>query len=119
MVLAPTVRRHSLHSIGITLLSLPEFLTFSKYLVHLQVDEIPGVGYFSPKAFANTLSGMTKLRSLSLHFISFPSPPAGTPLAYPGKRVVLPALGYFKYRGTNQDLDSLVARIDAPFLSRI
>ena len=71
MVLAPTVRR--LHSIGITLLSLPEFLTFSKYLVHLQVDEIPGVGYFSPKAFANTLSGMTKLRSLSLHFISLPS----------------------------------------------
>ena len=30
------------------------------------------VGYFSPEAFANALSGMTQLQTLSLHFLSFP-----------------------------------------------
>ena len=77
-------------------------------------------GYFSPQAFANALSGASHLRSLSLHFLSFPPrrnyvglPPPG------GHRIVLPALTCFKYRGISKYLDSFVARIDAPHLRDI
>ena len=77
-------------------------------------------GYFSPQVFANVLSGASHLRSLSLHFLSFPPrrnyvglPPPG------GHRIVLPALTCFKYRGISKYLDSFVARIDAPRLRDI
>jgi hypothetical protein len=50
----------------------------SKDLVNLQLPEFPLSGYFSPEAFANSLSGMTRLQSLSLH--SFPSLPNETTL---------------------------------------
>ncbi|KAH9057835.1 hypothetical protein EDB87DRAFT_1685800 [Lactarius vividus] len=58
---------------------------------------------------------MTRLETLSLHFLSFPSrrnylylPPP------PGEYVVLPALTSFKYRGISKYLDSLVVGIDIP-----
>ncbi|KAH9009734.1 hypothetical protein EDB84DRAFT_1163913 [Lactarius hengduanensis] len=113
-------RLRSLHSTRIAFPALPELLSFSKNLVYLRLHEIPSVGYFSPEAFADALSGMTQLRSLSLHFLSLPShrdyigiPPP------PGERIVLPVLECFKYRGTNKYLDNLVARIDAPCLEDI
>ncbi len=100
--------------------SLPRLLLPSRGLTELQLDEIPSPGYFSPEAFVNALSGMTQLRTLSLHFYSFPSrrnylslPPP------PEERVVLPALVYLKYRGTSKYLDCLAARIDAPRLGDI
>ena len=107
-------RLRTLHSTRIALPSLPQLLLPSQNLVDLQLSEIPGVGYFSPEAFANALCGMTQLETLSLHFLSLPPrrnfvslPPS------PGDRVVLPALTHFKYRGTSKYLDILVARIDA------
>ena len=113
-------RLRHLHLTGISFPALPEHLSFSKDLVYLHIHEIPSVGYFSPEAFANTLSGMTQLRSISLHFLSLPSRRNHVCIPLPSwKRVVLPALEYFKYRGTNKYLDSLVARIDAPCLEDI
>jgi hypothetical protein len=107
-------RLRTFHSIRIAFASLPQHLLPSQNLVNLQLDEIPGVGYFSPEAFANALCGMIRLQSLSLHFLSLPSrrnylslPPS------PGDRVFLPALTRLKYRGTSKYLDNLVARIDA------
>ncbi|KAH9043488.1 hypothetical protein EDB83DRAFT_2407261 [Lactarius deliciosus] len=115
-----TSRLRSLHSIRIAFPALPELLSFSKNLVYLQLHEIPIVGYFSPEAFANALSGMTQLRSLSLHFLSLPSRRNDIDIPPPSRdRVVLPVLECFKYRGTNKYLDSLVARIDAPCLEDI
>jgi hypothetical protein len=112
--------RCSLRLIGIALPSLPELLTFSKGLMYLQIDEIPDVGYISPDALANTLHGMSQLRSLSVHFLSFPSRHHSIRAPTPaGKRIVLPALAHFKYRGTNTYLESIVARIDAPCLEDI
>ncbi|KAH9010366.1 hypothetical protein EDB83DRAFT_427148 [Lactarius deliciosus] len=113
-------RLRTLHSTRIAFHSLPQLLSHSHYLVDIQLHEIPSIGYFSPEAFSNALSGMTNLRTLSLHFLSLPSrrnylslPPLS------GERVVIPSLTFLKYRGTSKYLDSLVARIDAPGLEDI
>ena len=112
-------RFRTLHVTRTAILALPQRLS-SPDLVDLQLQEIPIAGYFSPQAFSNALSGASRLRSLSLHFLSLPPrrnyvglhPP-------PGPRVVLPTLTYFNYRGTSKYLDSFVARIDAPRLGDI
>ncbi|KAH9053081.1 hypothetical protein EDB87DRAFT_312738 [Lactarius vividus] len=113
-------RLHTLHSTRVAFPSFPQLLSPSQDLVDLQLHEIPSNGYFCPEAFANGLSGMTQLQTLSLHFLSFP--PRRNYLGLPpppGERVVLPALTYLKYRGTSKYLDSLVAGIDAPRLGDI
>ena len=107
----------TLRSTGIAFPSFPQLLSPCQDLIDLQLDEIPGSGHFSPEAFANALSGMTQLRSLSFHLLSFPRrrsylnfPPP------PEERILLPTLTRLKYRGTSKYLDSLAARIDAPRL---
>ena len=110
----------TLHSTGIAFPSFPQLILPSQGLVDLQLHKIPSSGYFPPEAFADALSGMTHLRTLSLHFISFP--PRRNFLLLPpqsGERIVLPALTCLKYRGTSKYLDSFVARIDAPHLGEI
>jgi hypothetical protein len=113
-------RLRTLHSTRVAFASLPQLLLPSQNLVDIQLDEIPGAGYFSPEAFANALCGMTQLQALSLHFLSYP--PRRKFLSLPpslGDRVVLPVLTRFRYRGTSKYLDSLVAKIDAPRLGDI
>ncbi|KAH9172684.1 hypothetical protein EDB89DRAFT_1905993 [Lactarius sanguifluus] len=115
-------RLRTLHSTRNAFPSLPQLLSHSHDLVDIQLHEIPSGGYFSPEAFADALSGMTHLRTLSLHFLSLP--PRRNYLSLPpsppsGERVVLPALMFLKYRGTSKYLDSFVARIDAPGLGDI
>ncbi|KAH8984737.1 hypothetical protein EDB92DRAFT_1950567 [Lactarius akahatsu] len=113
-------RLRTLHSTKIAFPSLPQLLSHSYDLVDIQLHEIPSAGYFSPESFANALSGMTNLRTLSLHFLSLP--PRRNFLSLPplsGERIVLPALTFLKYRGSSKYLDSLVARIDAPGLGDI
>jgi hypothetical protein len=113
-------RLRTLHSTRIAFLSLPHLLLPSQVLVDIQLHEIPISGYFSPEAFANALTGVTQLQSLSLHFLSLrprrnflglPPPP--------GERIVLPVLTHLKYRGTSKYLDCFVARINAPRLEDI
>ncbi|KAH8984721.1 hypothetical protein EDB92DRAFT_2116998 [Lactarius akahatsu] len=113
-------RLRTLHSTRIAFPSLPQLLSHSHDLVDIQLHEVPSAGYFSPEVFVNALSGMTHLRTLSLHFLSLP--PRRNFLSLPpssGERVILPALTLLKYRGTSKYLDSLVARIDAPVLEDI
>ena len=112
-------RIRTLHVTGIAIPTLPRLLS-STYLVDIQFHEIPMAGYFSPQAFVNALTGASHLKSLSLHFLSFPPrrnhvglPPPG------GHRIVLPALTCFEYRGISKYLDSFVAGIDAPHLRNI
>ncbi|KAH9009733.1 hypothetical protein EDB84DRAFT_1545852 [Lactarius hengduanensis] len=113
-------RLRSLRSTRVAFSALPRLLLSSPSLIDLQLHEIPSAGYFSPETFANALSGMTRLQSLSLHFLSLPcrsnhinvSPPSG-------RRIVLPSLTHLKFRGSSNYLDSLVARIDAPCLGDI
>jgi hypothetical protein len=113
-------RLRTLYLTRIALPALPQLLSPSTGLVDLQLHEIPNVGYFSPEAFANALSAMTQIKSLSLHFLSLPPRRKYVALPLPsGERVVLPALTRLKYRGTCKYLDSFVARIDAPRLGDI
>ena len=113
-------RLRTLHSTGIAFPSFPQLLLPSQDLVDIQLHEIPRAGYFSPEMFANALAGMTQLRSLTLHLLSFPRRRSflGLPPP-PGERINLPALTRLKYRGSSKYLDSFVARIDAPRLGEI
>ena len=113
-------RLRTLHSTGIAFPSFPQLLLPSQDLVDIQLHEIPSAGYFSPETFANASAGMTQLRSLTLHLLSFPRRRSllGLPPP-PGERIILPSLTNLKYRGTSRYLDNLVARIDAPCLGDI
>jgi hypothetical protein len=110
----------TLHSTKIAFPSFTQLLLPCQNLVDLQLHEIPGAGYFSPEAFAHSLSDLTQLRSLTLHLLSFPRRRSyfNMPLP-PGERIALPALTRLKYRGNSKYLDILVARIDAPHLGDI
>jgi hypothetical protein len=112
-------RLSALRSTRVAIPSLPQLLSPCQDLTDLQLHEIPSSGYISPEAFANALSGVTHLRTLSLHFLSFPSRRKYLALPPSSEHVVLPALMRFKYRGTSKYLDSFVARIDAPHLRYI
>ena len=112
-------RLRTLHLSRIPLPSFPQLLSPSQGLVDLRLDEIPRAGYFSPYAFANALFGMSRLETLSLHFVSLPSRRNYLSLPPTGERNVLPALTCLRYRGTSKYLDSLVARIDTPRLGNI
>ena len=106
-------RLHRLHSTRIAFPTLPQLLSSSRDLVDLQLLEIPSIGYLSPKAFANALSGMTRLQSLSLHFLSPTSRPSHVGVQPPGERIALPALTCLKFRGASEYLNDFVTRIDA------
>jgi hypothetical protein len=109
-------RLRSLHLTRIAIPALSQ-LASSTGLVDLQLYEVRSAVHISPAAFADALSGMTQLRSLSLHFtLSLPShilPPSS------GERVVLPALTCLKYQGSSKYFDPLVATIDAPRLGDV
>ena len=64
------LRLRILHLTRAIIPALPELLSPCTDLVDLQLHKIPNLGYFSPDAIANALSGMTHLRLLSLRFLS-------------------------------------------------
>jgi hypothetical protein len=107
-------RLRCLRSTGIVFPSLLQLLHSSRNLVDLDLHK---VGSFSPTALTHILSGMTQLRTLSLHILStilYSAPPAPTV-----KRVILPALIHLGFRGKTEYLPDLVTRIDAPRLGYI
>jgi hypothetical protein len=106
--LGPQLR--SLHLTGVSPLGLPGFLFPSIGLVDIQLHEIPG-DCFSQKRLLNALSGMTRLRSLSLRFLHTTAHIAVSQT--PRHRVVLPALTRLKYRGPGECLNAI---LDAPRL---
>jgi hypothetical protein len=111
-------RLHTLHLTKFIIPALLKLLLLSTGLVDLQLHENSDVGYISPETFADALSRMSHLRTLSLHFrpsILYPSYFGDLP----SKRVILPALTSLKYRGPTEYLDSLAASIDAPRLGNI
>jgi hypothetical protein len=107
----------TLHLTSFPFPSLLQHLSSSMSLVDLHLHEISGVGYFPPDAFANALSELAQLETLSLHFCILPPrrnffglPP------HPSNHIALPTLKSLKYRGSSTYLDSFVARINAPRL---
>ena len=88
----------------------------SENLVDLQLYEVLDPQYFFQ--VTDALSAMTRLQSLSLHFLFAPDR-ALLPHVPSEKRVVLPALIRLNFRGVTKYLEDLVARIDAPHLGDI
>ena len=112
-------RLRRLHLTGITFPALLQHLSSSRDLVGIQLHDISDHICFPPEALAKALSGMTPA---PITFTPFPSPPAENYLSLPlppKTRIALPALTCLEYRGTSKYLDSLVTRIDAPYLRDI
>jgi hypothetical protein len=110
-------RLRYLNTTRVTFPSLLQLLDSSKNLVDLRLHQVLDPSLFSPAAITTALSGMVKLQSLSLHFLSTdndltPPPPSG-------ELVALPALTRFNFRGGTEYLEHLVARIDTPLLRDI
>ena len=111
-----------LRCLHLTRIVVPELLRrfhFSKDLVDIQLHDTGKIVYLLPEALASGLSGMTQLRSLSLHHPSSTSNldiftfPAGR------ARVALPALTHFNFRGTSRFFDRFTAKMDYPLLTVI
>jgi hypothetical protein len=110
-------RLRSLYLTGVAFFALPQLLHSSSNLVDIQLHEVLHPRRLSPEALTDALSGMTQLRSLSLHFLPTYHY-VGTPLPH-RKPVVFPSLARLDFRGMSEYLEDLAARIDAPHLGDI
>jgi hypothetical protein len=111
----PRLRRIDLD--GTPFPALPRLLLTATDLVLLRLYEIPESGYFSPEALVTGLEATSQLKSLELNFVPRDppsSPGSRNPRIYPETRVALPTLTEFQFRGHNEYLEDLIARIDAP-----
>jgi hypothetical protein len=105
---------------GIPFPGLPRLLLSATYLVTLELGNIPHSGYFSPEAIVTALSTLTRLRTLWLQFESPQSCPGqARQHPPPPTRSVLPSLTWFSFKGVSEYLEVVVARIDAPRLSKL
>jgi len=113
-----TPQLRDIHLVGTAFPALPSLLLSTEALVSLRLDEIPNVGYFSPEAFANSLSKAVQLKVLKIEFLP-PNTHERSMDASPPSRAILPALIEFAFKGNPEYLEDLVSRIDAPALEQI
>jgi hypothetical protein len=99
---------------------LPKVLLSATHLVKLWLLAIPYSGYISPEVMVTCLSMLTSLEELKFQFHSpQSSPDQESRRPPPPTRSVLPALKSFWFKGVNEYLEELVARIDTPRLDRL
>ena len=114
---APRLRSLELESIPFP--GLPKLLLSATHLVHLDLFNIPPSGYIPPEAMATSLSALTNLESLHLWFrCPRPRPALDSrrPPPPPLTHSILPSLTEFRFQGTSEYLEEILARIDAPRL---
>ena len=115
-------RLRDISLIGISFSRLPELLASNTNLISLRPLEVP---YNSPDVIAICLSKLSHLRMLCIEFHSPPSSRYNKEHRRPRMvtlsltRDALPSLTRFNFRGTSEDLEDLVTRTDAPFLSQV
>jgi len=111
-------RLESIKLLRVPFPTLPKFLLSTRGLVELELEEIPSTGYISPDVMAASLAMLTRLRSVSIGFLSLRSFPKHltTQSPPPPTRTVLPSLTAFVFGGVSKYLEDLMARIDAPLL---
>ena len=109
-------RLHIARLHGIPFPTFPHVFLSSRDLVELQLRDIPMNGHVSPMAMVTGLTALIHLQKLSIEFQSPKSPINPTRLPCPGKRVVLPSLTQFWFRGISEYLEDLIGRIHAPLL---
>ena len=100
---------------GVPFPALGKLLLSSCDISELFLDNIPHSGYISPDALVSSLSGLTRLRYLTLKFQSPRSRAARESRVPPSlTRVVLPALVYWNFKGDSEYLEDMLSRMDAP-----
>ena len=110
-----TPRLRSLVLSRIPFPAIPNLLLSTTHLVDLKLYDIPSLGYISPEVMATSLSALTRLNFLHLHFrfeqhrtsLEGRRPP-------PLTRSILPNLTTIQFRGDSEYLEKLLAWIDAP-----
>jgi len=116
---APRLR--SLTVFGFPFPGLQKLFLSATHLVELHLWDIPHSAYISPE-MVTCLSASTSLERLSLGFKSPQSRPdreSGPYTPPPSTRSVLPTLTGFWFKGVNEYLEDLLARIDAPRLYQL
>ena len=115
---APRLRKLYLEAISFP--GLPNLLSSSAGLVHLELCDIPDPGYISADAIVTCLSTLTRLELLRLCFESPGSRSEwGRRHTSPPTRTLLPCLAYFMFKGVGEYLEDIVDRIDAPLLDNL
>ena len=114
---APRLRSLNLYDVPFP--GLPTLLLSTAHLVNLDLYRIPHSGYIPPEVMARTLTALTSLESLRLHF-RYPRPrPALENRRLrppPLTRSILFSLTKIRFKGTSEYLEKILARIDAPRL---
>ncbi|KAI9437224.1 hypothetical protein H4582DRAFT_1958697 [Lactarius indigo] len=95
--------------------ALPKLLLSCRDLVNLHLMEIPNSGYISPEAMVASLSSLSRLKTLEIGFSS-PRSCSGRRPPPPLTRSTISALTEFTFKGSNEYLEDLVARMDTPSL---
>jgi hypothetical protein len=114
---APRLQSLSLHYIPFP--ALPKLLLSATELVFLDLL-MPDYKYILPEAIVTSLAVLVKLKSLTIEFEFYISRAERESRSPPPLiRTVLPALTRFKFQGSSEYLEDLVARIDAPLLETI
>jgi hypothetical protein len=107
---------------GIPFPGLPRLLLSATHLVSLYLSESPSFGRISPEAMATVLPALTRLETLWLAIVSSQhrafSDAEGRRLP-PSTCSVLPALTRITFHGDGEDLNTLVAQLDAPLLNSL
>jgi hypothetical protein len=115
---APQLQRVSLFRIPFP--GLPKLLLSATHLIDLDLQIIPHSGYFSPEVMVTCLSVLTSLKRLRISFESPRScPDRKSRRPPPPTRTLLPTLTKLQFKGVSDYLEVLVARIDAPLLSKL
>ena len=96
----------------------PQMLLLSTTnLVSLHLEDLPSSGYVSPEVLLTFFPIMTRLERLHLYFLPpIARPMIGNSYRAPQRRVVLPSLEDFGFRGVCEDLECLLSRTGAPVL---
>jgi hypothetical protein len=112
----------SLELSGIPCPGLPKLLLSATHLVYLSLYNITCFGYIPPEAMAISLSALTNLEFLRLHF-RHPRPRltlrSRRLIPPPLTRSILPSLTKIRFKGVNEYLEEILARIEAPRLDEM
>ena len=116
---APRLRSLEFRGISFPFPALGKLFSSAKDLVTLRLLDIPKSGSISPEQIVTSLSALTRLQEL---FIDFRSPRSHADRERRHqllKRLVLPSLTEFYFKGDCEYLEDIVGRMDAPVLDMV
>jgi len=117
---APRLQSFEFRGIPFPFPALGKLLLSATNLVTFRLLDIPNSRYISPELTVTGLSASTRLQELFIDFRS-PRPRADRERQIPTKlkRLVLPSLTEFHFKGDSEYLEDIVGRMDAPALDRV